>query len=219
MSHVKLSVKRMRQAIQERLTLTLADHAVTVTCDLLFDPVVCRCPSDTGPFVLRAWAPCCVALEQLPSPYSLTHGGQWFGSSAGGSRAQTTWASNPHYLLTSRREATALLCLQRPDVCNSLLPQPYDPSGCISLTVCQPVAATAAAKAGTPAVVAAQSLVAAAAAATGAAGSKVVGSTDYSSMDRAVLMVKLMPDTPYVLVPSTVEPGEGLRACCWQGLE
>lgn len=169
----------------------------------------CRCASDAGPFVLRACAPCEVALEQLPSPYRLTQCGQWFSSSAGGSRTHATWASNPHYLLTCKREATALLCLQRPDVCNSLLPQPFDASGCISLTVCQPVAA-AAPKAGTPAVVAAQSLVAAAAAA-GAAGSKVLGCTDHGSMDRTALMLKLMPDTPYVLVPSTAEPGEDLR--------
>jgi hypothetical protein len=56
----------------------------------------------------------------------------------------------------------------------------------------------------------------AAAAAAAATAPRVVGFTDYSRMDRTVLMVKLMPDTPYVLVPSTAEPGEELRACCWQ---
>lgn len=69
-----------------------------------------------------------------------------------------------------------------------------------------------AAKAGTPAVVAAQSL-AAAAAAAGAAGSKFVGATsDHSSMGQTALLLQLMPDTPYVLVPSTAEPGTG--HCC-----
>lgn len=109
-----------------------------------------------------------------------------------------------------------MLCLQRPDVCNSLLVQPFEPSGRISLTVCQPVVGMSAAKAGTPAVVAAQSL-AAAAAAAGAAGSKVVGATSYGSMDQTALLLQLMPNTPYVLVPSTAEPGT--RHCCCMFLQ
>jgi hypothetical protein len=100
----------------------------------------------------------------------------------------------------------ALVCLQRPDVCNSLLQQPFDPSGCISLTVCQP-GAVMATKVGTPAVVEAEKLTAAAAA---PAGSKVAAATDYSRMDSTALLLKLQPDTPYVLVPSTAEPGARL---------
>jgi len=162
-----------------------------------------RSASDTGPFVLRAWAPGPVQLEQLASPYSLAQGGQWAGSSAGGSRACTTWASNPHLCVTCTREATALVCLQRPDVCNSLLEQPFDPHGCISITVCRPEAsATSPGKARTPSV---------AAAPAAAAGGKVVGSTDHSRMDRTVLLMKLQPDTPYLLVPSTAEPGMTCR--------
>lgn len=172
----------------------------------LYSISTCRDTSDTGPFVLRAWAPCSVQLEQLPAPYSLTPRGQWLGSSAGGSRAHVTWASNPHILITCPREATALLCLQRPDVCNSLVPQPFDASGCISLTLCQPQASAATGRLGTPAVAVSQALLSAAAAAA-AANSKVVGATDGSSMDRAALLVKLQPDTPYALVPSTAQPG------------
>lgn len=161
-------------------------------------------------------------LEQLPSPYSLTQGGRWLGSSAGGSRGYTTWPSNPHFLITSRREATALLCLQRPDVCNSLMPQPFERSGCIGLTVCQPGGAVPA-RPGTPAAVAAQSQLAAAAAAT-AAGAKVVGATDHGSMARTALLLQLQPDTPYVLVPDTQEPGDDdvhARAVyvAWQALQ
>lgn len=164
---------------------------------------VCRSAADTGPFILRAWAPCAVQLEQLPSPHSLRQGGRWLGSSAGGGRAHATWASNPQYLVTCARETTALLCLQRPDVCNSLMPQPFEPQGCVNLTVCQ-LNTPAGAKVGTPAVMAANALAAAAAA---AAGSKVVGSTHDCRMDRTVLLCKLLPGTPYVVVPSTAEPG------------
>ena len=172
----------------------------------------CRSPSDTGPFVLRALAPHALQLEQLPSVYGLMHGGQWVGSSAGGSRAQPTWASNPQFLLTCPREATALVCLQRPDVCNSLLQQPFEPSGCISLTACRPDAA-AGGRVGTPAVAAAAT---AAAAAAAVAASKVVGSSGYSSMERTALLLRLQPDTPYVLVPSTAEPGvcATCKLCC-----
>lgn len=105
--------------------------------------------------------------------------------------------------MTCAREATALVCLQRPDVCNSLLEQPFDPHGCISITVCRPeVQTTSPGKARTPSV---------AATPAAAAGSKVVGSTDYSRMDRTVLLMKLQPDTPYLLVPSTAEPGGPCR--------
>lgn len=167
----------------------------------------CRNPSDKGQFLLRAWSPCDLHLEEEPPPYLVTHNGRWSGSSAGGSRAHASWGCNPQINITCTRQATALICLQRPDVCNSVMQLPFDPAGCISLTVCQQQGA-AGLRPGSPTNSAAH--------ASGdcmpACGSvMVVGSTQSSSMDSMVVLLRMQPDTSYVVTPSTAHPGEHMR--------
>eukprot|EP00878_Enallax_costatus_P025939 GHUV01027799.1.p1 GENE.GHUV01027799.1~~GHUV01027799.1.p1 ORF type:complete len:171 (-),score=47.02 GHUV01027799.1:555-1067(-) len=119
-----------------------------------------------------------------------------------------TWGSNPQYLISCQRETTAIIALLRPDVRNSLLPQPYDPRQCIGVTVCTPQST-------------AEGL--GRRAAVWDAGAEVYAESDFTAMDEAVLLMQLQPEVPYLLAPSTAEPGGqglvvaevlGLQLCC-----
>ncbi|CAD7698193.1 unnamed protein product, partial [Ostreobium quekettii] len=48
-----------------------------------------------APFVLRTFSSVPIEIEQLPAPLSLVVSGYWTGASAGGSRHNPTWGSNP----------------------------------------------------------------------------------------------------------------------------
>jgi hypothetical protein len=133
--------------------------------------------------------------------HCLLTGGQWLGRQAGGRSCHASWGSNPQHLISCQRETTALLALLRPDVANSLVPQPFDPRQCIGLTLAAPEV-TAGGWGRRCCIV------------PGSSGRAVVhAESDFCTMDEAVLLVQLQPEVPYVLAPSTADPGEqSLRA-------
>ncbi|WIA30134.1 hypothetical protein OEZ86_000227 [Tetradesmus obliquus] len=154
-----------------------------------------RRAGDTGPFTLRVYGPHAMQLEQLPSPMSLVLGGQWLAHQAGGRSCHASWGSNPQYLISCQRETTALLALLRPDVANSLVPQPFDPQQCIGLTLAVPEV--------TPGGWGRRCCIP-----PGSSGRELVhAESDFCTMAEAVLLVRLQPEVPYVLVPSTADPG------------
>eukprot|EP00879_Flechtneria_rotunda_P018925 GHRR01019864.1.p1 GENE.GHRR01019864.1~~GHRR01019864.1.p1 ORF type:complete len:328 (+),score=133.17 GHRR01019864.1:1233-2216(+) len=125
-------------------------------------------------------------------PPHLPPGGQWIAHLAGGRSCHPTWGSNPQYLITCQRETTAVIALLRPDVRNSLMALPYNPDECIGITVCT-------------AEVTADGLGRRCAVRQPAA--EVYAESEFASMDEAVLLVRLQPEVPYVVVPSTAGPG------------
>lgn len=119
------------------------------------------------------------------------------GHMAGGRRCHhQSWGNNPQNLISCQRETTAIIALVRPDVRNSLLPQPFDPEQCIGMTVCTPE--NTGDGLGRRAAV-------------WDAVSQVYVESDFTAMDEAVLMMQLQPEVPFLLVPSTAEPGAVVR--------
>lgn len=125
-------------------------------------------------------------------------GGEWRACQAGGRSCHANWGSNPQYLLSCQRETTALLALLRPDVCNSLAPQPFDPRQCIGLTLAAPEV-TAGGWGRRCCIVPGDS--------SSSSQGVLYAESDFCAMDEAVLLVRLQPEVPYLLAPSTADPG------------
>lgn len=135
----------------------------------------------------------CSSLCSACGCHLLLAGGQWVSHLAGGRSSTPTWGSNPQYLISCQRETSAVLALLRPDVCQGPAQPPYQPEGCIGITLCTPEATQDGLGKRT---------------AIRHRAAEVYAESDYTSMTEAVLLVQLQPEVPYVVVPSTAAPGK-----------
>lgn len=88
--------------------------------------------------MLRSFSSGPIEIEQMAAPLSLVVSGHWDALSAGGSRHNPTWASNPQYMLSVQHKTTAVISVSRPDICHAIIPPKFCAEEEINLTVSTP---------------------------------------------------------------------------------
>ena len=147
---------------------------------------------EEGAFVLRTFSSAPLEMEQLPSPLSLLLGGHWVGHLAGGPGDSPSFGSNPQYMISCRQKTQVILSASRLDVRYAILKPQHSPEQCVGLMLLRPER--------TP---------------DGGLGrctairdvSQVCGQYGFDSMEEAVAMFVLEPETPYVVVPCLAAAG------------
>jgi hypothetical protein len=135
-----------------------------------------------------------VEVERPPPAHELQVQGRWTQRSAGGRQPSPTFGSNPQFVLEVPRKTTAMFILERTDTGDKvgvMEPEIAD-THAIGLALVQPER--------DPDGGVCRRLVV-------DAPADVYGETAFDAMQEAILLVTLMPETPYVIVPSLAAPG------------
>ncbi|GAX81250.1 hypothetical protein CEUSTIGMA_g8682.t1 [Chlamydomonas eustigma] len=150
-------------------------------------------PGEEGAFVLRAFSSAPLEMEQLPSPLSLVLGGHWQGYLAGGPKTASTFGSNPQYMISCRQRTQVVVSASRLDNRYAILKPAYSKDQCVGLMVLQPEKNGVEGGMGRCTSIKSQT--------------QVLGEFGFNSMDEAVAMVTLEPETPCIVMPCLASAG------------
>jgi len=151
-------------------------------------------PEQEGPFILRTFSSAPVEVERPPPAHEVQVQGRWTDTSCGGRQPSINFGSNPQFVLEVPRKTSAMLVLERLDTGDKVgaLEPEFNTDLSIGLALVTPERDADGAVCRRLAV---------------NKDTDIYVESSFNDMQEAIVFATLVPETPYLVIPSCATPG------------